>query len=46
VRFDNAPPATLENLPELVGFPARPCAAWDFGLLSSARTVADMRRLE
>jgi hypothetical protein len=39
-------PDALETLPERVDFLARLCAAWDFGLLPSAETVAQIRRME
>jgi len=37
-------PDTLTSLPERVDFLARLCAAWDFGLLPTADTVAEIRK--
>ena len=37
-------PDTLESLPERVDFLARLCAAWDFGLLPNAATIAEIRK--
>ena len=37
-------PDTLETLPDRVDFLARLCAAWDFGLLPIADTLAEIRR--
>ena len=37
-------PDTLESLPERVDFLARLCAAWDFGLLPNAPTIAEIRK--
>jgi hypothetical protein len=39
-------PVELESLTEQVDFVARLCAAWDFGLLPSPQTVAEVRRSE
>ena len=43
---DVEPPVKLDTLAERVDFVARLCAAWDFGLLPSAQTVAEIRRSE
>jgi len=43
---DVEPPAELDSLAKQVGFVARLCAAWDFGLLPSAQTVVEIRRAE
>ncbi len=43
---DVEPPAELDSLAERVDFVARLCAAWDFGLLPSPQTVAEIRRSE
>jgi hypothetical protein len=43
---DVEPPVELNSLAERVDFVARLCAAWDFGLLPSPRTVAEVRRNE
>ena len=37
-------PDALETLPDRVDFLARLCAAWDFGLLPDADTLAEIRR--
>ena len=37
-------PNALETLPEQVDFLARLCAAWDFGLLPDAATIAEIRK--
>ena len=37
-------PDTLETIPDRVDFLARLCAAWDFGLLPNADTIAEIRR--
>jgi hypothetical protein len=37
-------PDVLETLPDRVDFLARLCAAWDFGLLPDADTLAEIRR--
>ena len=39
-------PDALTTLADRVDFLARLCAAWDFGLLPSAETVAQIRRME
>ena len=39
-------PVELDSLAERVDFVARLCAAWDFGLLPSPQTVAEIRRAE
>jgi hypothetical protein len=39
-------PDTLDTLPLRVDFLARLCAAWDFGLLPTAGTIAEIRRNE
>jgi hypothetical protein len=41
---DIEPPTELNNLSERVDFLARLCAAWDFGLLPNAETVAEIRQ--
>ena len=38
---DTEVPTSLDSLPEQVDFLARLCAAWDFGVLPKAETVAD-----
>ena len=43
---DTELPTELNNLSERVDFLARLCAAWDFGLLPSPQTVAEVRRDE
>lgn len=43
---DTDPPENLSTLSERVDFIARLCAAWDFGLLPSQQTVAEIRRSE
>jgi len=43
---DTDVPHELETLADRVDFLARLCAAWDFGLLPSAETVAQIRRGE
>jgi hypothetical protein len=37
-------PDILTSLPERVDFLARLCAAWDFGLLPNAETIAEIRK--
>jgi len=37
-------PNALESLPEQVDFLARLCAAWDFGILPIAATIAEVRK--
>lgn len=39
-------PSALDDLAARVDFLVRLCAAWDFGLLPSSQTVAEIRRLE
>jgi hypothetical protein len=39
-------PDALPTLADRVDFLARLCAAWDFGLLPSGETVAQIRRVE
>ena len=52
IRIDGAlypevdPPDALLDLDDRVDFLARLCAAWDFGILPSAETVAEIRRAE
>jgi len=41
---DVEPPARLTGLAERVGFLARLCAAWDFGILPRAETVTEIRK--
>jgi hypothetical protein len=41
---DTNVPSDLETLADRVDFLARLCAAWDFGLLPYAETVAEIRR--
>lgn len=43
---DTEPPQGLATLAERVDFIARLCAAWDFGLLPDAATVAEVCRPE
>lgn len=43
---DTDPPTALHGLSERVGFLARLCAAWDFGLLPSQDTVDEIRRTD
>ena len=43
---DTDVPEALETLDERVDFLARLCAAWDFGVLPEADTVAEIRRSE
>jgi hypothetical protein len=43
---DTEPPESLNTLAERVDFLARLCAAWDFGLLPTSQTVAEVRRSE
>jgi len=43
---DGDTPDALETLPERVDFLARLCAAWDFGLLPNADTIAEIRRVD
>lgn len=41
---DTKVPSELDTLADRVDFLARLCAAWDFGLLPEAETVAEIRR--
>ena len=41
---DTEVPSELDTLAARVDFLARLCAAWDFGLLPEAETVAEIRR--
>ncbi len=41
---DTDVPDAVETLDERVDFLARLCAAWDFGVLPEAETVAEIRR--
>lgn len=43
---DTEAPSELASLADQVDFLARLCAAWDFGLLPEADTVAEIRRPE
>ncbi len=43
---DTEAPERLPGLAERVEFLARLCAAWDFGLLPTPETVAEIRRKE
>ena len=43
---DTGPPEELHGMADRVDFVARLCAAWDFGLLPGAETVAEIRRAE
>jgi hypothetical protein len=43
---DTETPTELDTLAEKVDFLARLCGAWDFGILPSAETVAEIRRSE
>ena len=43
---DQRPPHQLDTLEARVDFLARLCAAWDFGRLPTAETVAEVRRPE
>jgi hypothetical protein len=38
------PPASLVTLPERVDFLSRLCASWDFGVLPTAETIAEIRK--
>jgi hypothetical protein len=40
---DQAVPAAIESLADRVDFLVRLCAAWDFGVLPSRETVAEVR---
>lgn len=41
---DTEAPDQINTLAEQVDFLARLCAAWDFGLLPTAETIAEIRR--
>jgi hypothetical protein len=41
---DVKPPLELDDLADRVDFLVRLCAAWDFGLLPSSQTVAEIRQ--
>jgi hypothetical protein len=41
---DEEPPASLDTLGVKVDYLARLCAAWDFGILPEALTVAEVRK--
>ncbi|NOZ05699.1 MAG: hypothetical protein GXP41_05020 [Chloroflexi bacterium] len=41
---DTEPPEEIRTLADRIDFLARLCAAWDFGLLPDAETVAEIRR--
>ena len=43
---DRLTPQELESLADRVDFLVRLCAAWDFGVLPDAETVAEIRRPE
>lgn len=43
---DVEPPERLETLEAQIDFLTRCCAAWDFGILPEAATVAELRRPE
>ena len=43
---DVDPPDALGNLDDRIDFLARLCAAWDFGLLPEAQTLAEIRKPE
>ena len=43
---DVDPPNALSNLDDRIDFLARLCAAWDFGLLPEAQTLAEIRKPE
>ncbi|MEW5870473.1 MAG: hypothetical protein AB1894_14450 [Chloroflexota bacterium] len=43
---DQETPKSLPTLAEQVDFLARLCSAWDFGLLPTADTIAQIRRPE
>jgi hypothetical protein len=43
---DRPTPQKLESLADRVDFLVRLCAAWDFGILPDAETVAEIRRPE
>jgi hypothetical protein len=41
---DEPPPTSIETLEEQIDFLARLCSAWDFGLLPTEETIAEVRR--
>ena len=41
---DTEPPEELRKLADRIDFVARLCAAWDFGFLPYAETIAEIRR--
>jgi hypothetical protein len=41
---DKEVPATIDSLAERVDFLVRLCGAWDFGVLPSRETIAEIRR--
>lgn len=43
---DREVPATIDSLAERVDFLVRLCGAWDFGVLPSRETIAEIRRTE
>ncbi|MFP4394987.1 MAG: hypothetical protein ACLFTI_06955 [Anaerolineales bacterium] len=43
---DERPPTEIDTLSARVDFLARLCAAWDFGILPTAETVAEIRKSE
>ena len=43
---DGEMPSELHTLADQIDFLARLCSAWDFGLLPSAETVAEIRQLD
>ena len=44
--LDVTPPETLATLADRVDFLARLCAAWDFGVLPEAATLAEVRKAD
>lgn len=43
---DTDPPSSVATLADKVDFLARLCGAWDFGVLPTAATIAEVRRAE
>jgi hypothetical protein len=43
---DQRPPTNLNTLEARLDFLARLCAAWDYGILPSAETVAEIKKSE
>jgi hypothetical protein len=41
---DTEVPASLDSLPEQVDFLVRLCGAWDFGVLPTRETIAEIRQ--